>query len=93
MTEEQYKKYAEIRNEIAPITWFLSWCGDRYASDIGRGTRFELVVKAKNFFLRRRFRVGSLEDNTIELPYELQQRIVKAIEDWVEEKEQEMKEV
>lgn len=93
MTEEQYKKYAEIRNEISPIVWFLNWCGDRYASDVGRGTRFELVTKAKNFFLRRRFWARSLEDNTIELPYELQQRIVKVIEDWVEEKEQEMKEV
>ena len=93
MTEEQYKKYAEIRNEISPIVWFLNWCGDRYASDVGRGTRFELVTKAKNFFLRRRFWARSLEDNTIELPYELQQRIVKVMEDWVEEKEQEMKEL
>lgn len=45
MTEEQYKKYKKIEEDLNPIKLFLFSCGSRY-----RGIskhRFNIIAKAK----------------------------------------------
>lgn len=93
MTEEQYKKYENLRSELQPVKTFLSWCGDRCKNQVTSKFQFKIITKAKNFFLYRKWHAGTVEGNTFEIPEDLQKRIVTVIEDWVEEKENEMKNI
>lgn len=90
MTKDQYKKYKKIESEAEPVRWFLLWCGDRYKDKTLAKCGFNILTKAKNFFLQYDL-YGELK--TTDIPIELQERIVKTIEDWVEEKEDEMKNI
>lgn len=92
MTNEQYNKYTEIKKELADIKWFLSWCGDRYATNTIVPYKFKLITRAKRFLLHRISYI-SINNEDIEIPVELQRRIVKVIEEYVNEKEQEMKNI
>lgn len=93
MTEEQYKKYGNLCSKLQPVKTFLSWCGDRYKNQATSKFRFKIITKTKNFFLYRKWHSATTKENTFEIPEDLQKRIVAAIEDWVDEKENEMKNI
>ena len=91
MTKEQYKKYDKIQEELRPVKWFLNWCGDRYKDKSVSKYRFRIITKAKQFFLYKD--IYFARDKEVEIPKDLQKRIVEVIEDWVDEKEQELKNI
>lgn len=91
MTKEQYKKYDKIQEELRPVKWFLNWCGDRYKDKSVSKYRFRIITKVKQFFLYKD--IYFARDKEIEIPKDLQKRIVEVIEDWVDEKEQELKNI
>ena len=93
MTEEQYKKYGNLYSELQPVKRFLEWCGDRYKDHSTSKFRFSLITKVNNFFLLKKWEMFSKSENTYEIPEDLQKRIVAVIEDWVEEKENELKSI
>ena len=86
-----YKKYDKILEELRPVKWFLNWCGDRYKDKSVSKYRFRIITKAKQFFLYKD--IYFARDKEIEIPKDLQKRIVEVIEDWVDEKEQELKNI
>ena len=96
MTEEQYKKYTDIKNEIKSLKNFLSYCGNKYRTKMTNQHRFSIKtfksIKDK-FFLYEKNGWGSMEDNTYEIPQELQKRIIEVVERYVEEKEKEMENI
>lgn len=93
MTEQQYKEYKEIKEEIGQIKGFLSWCGDRYRiNSIGRH-RFSIKTFKDKFSLKRLWYCATENENTFDIPLELQKRIVKVVEDYVEEKEIELSKI
>ena len=53
--------------------------------------RFRIITKAKQFFLYKD--IYFARDKEVEIPKDLQKRIVEVIEDWVDEKEQELKNI
>ena len=87
----QYKKYDKIQEELRPVKWFLNWCGDRYKDKSVSKYRFRIITKAKQFFLYKD--IYFARDKEVEIPKDLQKRIVEVIEDWVDEKEQELKNI
>ena len=91
MTREQYKKYDKILEELRPVKRFLNWCGDRYKDKSVSKYRFRIITKAKQFFLYKD--IYFARDKEVEIPKDLQKRIVEVIEDWVDEKEQELKNI
>lgn len=93
MTEEQYKKYGKLFSELQSVKTFLSWCGDRYKDQAVNKYRFKIITKAKNFFLYRKWYSANMEENTFEIPEDLQKRIVLVVEKWVDEKEKELKNI
>ena len=93
MTEEQYKKYERLYSELQPVKTFLSWCGDRYKNQSTSKFQFKIITKAKNFFLYRKWYAATIKENTFEIPEDLQKRIIALIEEWVEEKENKMKNI
>ena len=93
MTEEQYKKYGKLFSELQSVKTFLSWCGDRYKDQAESKYRFKIITKAKNFFLYRKWYSANMEENTFEIPEDLQKRIVLVVEKWVDEKEKELKNI
>lgn len=93
MTEQQYKEYKEIKEEIEHIKRFLSWCGDKYRmNSIGRH-RFSIMTFKDKFSLKRVWHCATENENTFDIPLELQKRIVKVVEDYVEEKEIELSKI
>lgn len=91
MTEEQYKQYDQKVKQLAPIKDFLKWCGNKYR---GKGLSkyfFSLKAIRRNFSLERKCEIA--KENTYTIPYELQQRIVKTIEDYVDEKEKDLEQI
>ena len=93
MTEEQYKKYGKLFSELQSVKTFRSWCGDRYKDQAVSKYRFKIITKAKNFFLYRKWYSANMEENTFEIPEDLQKRIVLVVEKWVDEKEKELKNI
>ncbi len=93
MTKEQYEKYQQIEEGIKPIKRFLSWSGKKYKDTSTSLYRFSLKRCGGKFglYIHRNF-CGD-EDNTFELPIELQHRIIETIEKYVEEKELEMENI
>ena len=53
--------------------------------------RFRIITKAKQFFLYKD--IYFARDKEVEIPKDLQKRIVEVIEDWVDEKVQELKNI
>jgi len=89
MTEDQYKKYDQTIKQLAPIKDFLQWCGNKYRGEGLTKYFFRLKTIGKHFSFERMCE----EENTYTIPYELQQRIVKTIEDYVDEKEKELEQI
>lgn len=86
MTDEQYKKYKEAEEEIRPLKTFLK----------GFYTRFNscptlIFTKPKLKIRRRQTFVPDVCE--IEIPCELQNRILKTIKQYIDEKEKEQEEL
>lgn len=90
MTKEQYELYQEKENEIKRVRDFCFWCGDKHKEIYSSRYFFDLVTKGKDLFLHRKCSGSSEKDNTYEIPKELQERIIKVTEDYLDEKEQEL---
>ena len=93
MTEAQYKKYKKLKEEISQIKNFLYWCGDKYKNQAITKRIFSFFRNEKKMLLYERDGYYPKESNTYEIPSELQERIIKVIEDYVDEKEKEMEEI
>ena len=93
MTEEQYKKYTKINEEVQTLKNFLSWCGNKYKNKFTGKYPFKIDAKTKKFDLRSMLQFCSIPDNTYEISVELQSRIIETIEKYVGEKELEMESI
>lgn len=92
MTEQQYKAYEKISEEIAPLKNFLFWCGNRYRERSVTKYECRLVTKAKELLIGRKG-CGGVESREILLPRELQDKIIEVVENYVEEKEKELEQL
>lgn len=86
MTIEQYKKYKEVEEEISPLKTFLK----------GFYTRFNscptlVFTKPRLKFKRRQTCVPDVCE--IEIPSELQSRILEVVGQYIDEKEKEQEEL
>lgn len=91
MTNEQYENYKKKKEELESIKGFLFWCGNRYKKT-DYSYNFSIRTKCKDFFMNRSL-IFSKEEKNYKMPKELQTRIVKVIEDYVDEVEKEMEEI
>lgn len=87
MTELQYQKYRLLKEEIEPIKNFLSWCGNKYRDKYVSFYGMRLIKKE---FKIGRKGYGAIPNTEVTIPYELQERIVEVIEQWVDEKQREL---
>ena len=81
MTIEQYKKYKEVEEEISPLKTFLKgFCTRSSSCQTLTFTKLKLKFKGKKIYI---------SDNCeIDIPCELQNRILETIKQYVDEKEQ-----
>jgi hypothetical protein len=86
MTDKQYKKYKEIEEEIKPIQTFVKGFCTRSSS-----CATLIFTKPKFKFKRRQTCVPDVCE--IEISNELQNRILKVIKQYIDEKEKEQKEL
>jgi hypothetical protein len=94
MTEKQFAKYKKIQEELEPIKEFLFWCGNRYHNNCVGKYHFKIGTYRKHFALKRIGLAGGVvADDTFEMPYELQNRIVEVIEQYCDEKQKELDEI
>lgn len=94
MTDKQFKKYKELNDKIQPIMNFLCWVGGKYSDNSISNYEFEIHPNGfKKFALKLKRYFGSSLENTYEIPLELQKRIVKTIEQYVDEKQKELEEI
>ena len=93
MTEEQYKKYQALTQEIKPVKAFLCWCGDRYRERTIGQYPFSIKVFGNKFSFRAKRYWVSETDNTFDIPFELQSRIVAVVKQYMDEKEKELEDI
>lgn len=93
MTDKQFEEYKNLKNEIAPLLKFLNSYGNRYHNNLFAKYNFLIDTYQKVFVLRKKWHIGSIPDNSCELPYELQKRIIEVIEQYVDEKQKELDEI
>ena len=86
MTVEQYKKYKEVEEEIRPLKTFLKGFCTRSSS-----CPTLIFTKPKLKFKRRQTCVPDVCE--IEISNELQNRILKVIKQYIDEKEKEQEEL
>lgn len=89
MTKEQFAKYQQIEEEIAPVRKFLFWCGNRYKEPRVSDYSFSLKTFLKNFSLKINRHWCTEQDNTFAIPRDLQCRIVRVMEEYLDEREKE----
>ncbi len=92
MTEQQYRNYKIISEELKPIKDFLFWCGEKYKCNSVEKYNCRLITKAKEFLIGRQG-YGAMESTEVLLPKELQDRIIEVVEDYVAEKEKELEQI
>ena len=92
MTDEQYQKYAKIKEEIEPIKDFLFWCGHKYSSR-GYGGYETKLIRKKSIFSIGRVAYGGMTSMDVKIPLELQDRIIDVVEQYVDEKQKELDEI
>ena len=93
MTDKQYKQYTELKKKLDPIIHFLNSCGNRYHNNFFAKYNFLIDTYQKVFVLRKKWHIGSIPDNSYDLPYELQERIIEVIEQYVDERQKELDEI
>ena len=90
MTGEQFTKYQSLKKEIEPLISFLKWCGKRYKyCGIGQ---YPMRLIKKKFSIGRKG-IGAIDDTIVELPFELQDRIIDVIEQYIDEKQNELEKI
>lgn len=92
MTEQQYKEYEKIKQQITPLKSFLTWCGNRYHGKYNGKYPCRLLVNARRIFVEL-VGIGVISNETYELPKELQEEIIEVIEKYVERKEKELEQI
>lgn len=92
MTEQQYREYKRISEEIQPIKSFLEWCGNKYKSPCVGKYRTRVIGK-KTFISVGRKGYGAIGNTELLLPPELQEKVIEIIEDYVSERERELNEI
>ena len=90
MTNEQFNKYQSLKKEIEPIKSFLEWCGKRYkCCFIGQ---YPMRLIKKKFSIGQKG-IGAIDSTIVEIPIELQDRIIDIIEKYVDEKQKELEKI
>ena len=87
MTEKQFDKYKELQEKIEPLKDFLFWCGNKY--HCGSVSKYGMRIIKKKFCIGR-VGFGVIKSTEINLPSELQDRIIEVIENYVDEKQKEL---
>lgn len=86
MTAEQYKKYKEVEEEISPLKTFLKgFCTRSNSCPTLIFTKPKLKIKRRQTFVP--------DVCEIEIPCELQNRILETVKQYVDEKEKEQEEL
>ena len=93
MTKEQFELYKKIENEIEDIKKFLFWCGKRHHVEYVPKFRFDFLAKGKELFLHMNSSLSKSEENTFNIPIELQERIIEVVENYLDEKEEELRKI
>lgn len=90
MTDEQFNKYQSLKKEIEPLKNFLHWCGKRYRC---KGiSQYHMRLIKRKFNIGRKG-IGLIESTIVDIPFDLQDRIIDVIEDYVDEKNKELDEI
>ena len=97
MKIEQIEQCNKMISVIKSVKDFLAFCGNKYRDPVFHKRPFRLAVFFKQnkkgnkkrplsgFALVKEDRIGSIAENTFELPWELQQRIIEVAEQYVDE--------
>lgn len=93
MTKEQFELYKKIENEIEDIKNFLFWCGKRHRGNCVPKFRFNFLTKGKELFIHLNSSLSKSEENTFNIPIELQERIIEVTENYLDEKEEELRKI
>ena len=96
MTEEQYKKYKEKKKELEHLKDFLSNCGNKYYEIGFCSASFNFIIRRKKrkFGLHRNLHWGGVEKNSFfDISDELQNDIIKLVENYAEKLEKELEEI
>lgn len=98
MTKEQYEKYKKLNEEVENIKKFLFYCGKRYRYNIYIKRFLFNILRVKIFGKRFKLNMPNAplwgnEDRSLDIPEDLQDRIIDVIEDYVDEKEKELEEI
>lgn len=89
MTVQQFEKCEKIMNEIKPVKEFLTESiEERYCGKSVFKWRISFAIRG----FRRRFGLHTWYKD-YKLPEDLQERIVKTIEEYVDEKERELEQI
>ena len=92
MTEGQYEEYKNKKEELNPIKEFLYWCGIKYKGIHINQYKARLIGKRYVIKIGRKGR-GAIGETKVDLPKDLQDKIIGVIEDYVEEKEKELSDI
>ena len=91
MTVQQYEEYKAKMNRLEPVKVFLFWCGERYRGKSVSKHHFRIKTIKQSFLLH--IHSYLVESYDYEIPEDLQERIVKTIEEYVDEKERELEQI
>lgn len=93
MTEQKYKEYEKLYNEIRPLKNFLTWCGDEFRCRETHPFAFMFHLHAKSIRLHREKGDGFYGQliSECEIPASIQRKIVALVEEYVKQKEEEMR--
>ena len=93
MTKDQYEKYQKLSEEMEPVKDFLFWCGEKYNGRVVAKHPFSIKMIRKRFSLFVNRYWCNEKDNTFDIPLDLQNKIIEIMEQYIDEKEREMKEI
>jgi len=93
LTLEQHKEYSMRLEEIQTVKRFLECGGGCIYNQFSHRFPFSLIVKVRHkrkVFLHRNWHACGREENEFEIPTDLQMKLIKTMEQWIGEKEQEL---
>ena len=93
MTKEQYEKYKKLDNELKDIRDFCFWCDKKNKKYDVCKRYFMLLVKRKKIFFYKLRYLSTDELNTYYIPLDLQDRIIDVVESYLDEKEEELRNI
>ena len=89
MTENQFKTYEKINNEIRSLEGLMAVCGKKYKKMEGLYP-IRIMIKGINKLLLSYFGCGIISEDEYTISPALQKRIVDTIEKYIDEKKLEM---